>query len=168
MAILKKTLRIDLKWREMRSKVIFGNPMRSKVIFGHPKCPPTGILWKKLKVAYWSEMARNAIESDFRSSKMAASSHLVKKKNQSCVLIWNAIKSDFWSSKMGGGASKWPACKPFRDIHSICPWANAPILVFHCNYVSYKTGDLPDKTTFIWQIWAFLAATTEIDYIKLI
>ena len=55
----KKKLRIDLKWREMRSKVIFGYPkwppsshfvkqnklridlkwreMRSKVIFGHPK-----------------------------------------------------------------------------------------------------------------------------------
>ena len=47
-----------MKWREMRSKVIFG----------HPK-------WKKIfkkKVAYLSEMARNAIESDFRSSKMAA------------------------------------------------------------------------------------------------
>ena len=27
-------LRIDLKWREMRSKVIFG----------HPKCPPAAIL----------------------------------------------------------------------------------------------------------------------------
>ena len=34
----------------------------------------------------------------------------------------NAIKSDFRSSKMGGGgASQWPACKPFGDIHSICP-----------------------------------------------
>ena len=43
----KKKLRIDLKWRKMRSKVIFG----------HPK---------------W---ARNAIESDFRSSKMAAGGH---------------------------------------------------------------------------------------------
>ena len=32
---------------------------------------------KKKKVAHWSEMARNAIESDFRSSKMAA--HFVKK-----------------------------------------------------------------------------------------
>ena len=35
---------------------------------------------KKIKVAYWSEMARNAIESDFRSSKMATGSHFVKKK----------------------------------------------------------------------------------------
>ena len=35
--------------------------MRSKMIFGHPK----------KKVAYWSEMARNAIESDIWSFKMA-------------------------------------------------------------------------------------------------
>ena len=43
----------------------------------------------------------------------------------------NAIESDFRSSKMGvgGGASQWPACKPFGDIHSICAWANTPILV---------------------------------------
>ena len=37
-------------------------------------------------------MARNAIESDFRSSKMAAGSHFVNKK--SCVLIWNGEKCD--------------------------------------------------------------------------
>ena len=30
------------------------------------------------KVAYQSEMARNAIESDFRTSKMSAGSHFVK------------------------------------------------------------------------------------------
>ena len=59
---VKKKLRIDLKWREMRLKVIFGHPsgtkskksklridlkwreMRSKVIFGHPKWPPAAIL----------------------------------------------------------------------------------------------------------------------------
>ena len=33
----RKKLRIDLKWREMRSKVIFG----------HPKWPPGVILQKK-------------------------------------------------------------------------------------------------------------------------
>ena len=33
----------------------------------------------------------------------------------------NSIESDFRSSKMGGGgrASQWPACKPFGDIRSI-------------------------------------------------
>ena len=151
----KKYLRINLKWREMWSKVFFV----------HPKWPPAAILWKKIKkikVVYWSEMARNAIESDFRSSKMAAGSHFVKNK-KSCVLIWNGEKCDqkwfsviqnghrqpfcekkssialkwrevrsnfiFSHPKWGGGASQWPACKPFGDIHSICPWANTPILV---------------------------------------
>ena len=34
---------------------------------------------KKIKVAYSSEMGGNAIKSDFRSSKMAASGHFVNK-----------------------------------------------------------------------------------------
>ena len=163
----KQKLRIDLKWREMHSKVIFG----------HPKWPPAAILRKKIKVAYWSETARNAIKSDFRSSKMAVGSHFVKtkvaywseksmtrnaiesdfrsskmvagshfvNKIKNWALIWNGEKCD-WSSKMGGGASQWPACKPFGDIHSICPWENTPILVqiwswsanFMQNYAMHK------------------------------
>ena len=73
---------MDLKWPEMPSKVNFGHPkwpinlkwpeMRSKVIFRHPK-------WLPEKKNYLSEMARNAIESEFRTSKMAAGSHFVKK-----------------------------------------------------------------------------------------
>ena len=60
----------------------------------------------KKKVAHWSEMARNAIKSDFQSSKMAAGGHFVKKIFQKCkVAYWsemarNAIKTDFRSSKM--------------------------------------------------------------------
>ena len=70
--------------------------MRSKVIFGYPKWPLAAILWKKKEVGYWSEMARNAIESDFRSSKMAAGYHFVNKiKKQSCVVIWNGEKLRF-------------------------------------------------------------------------
>ena len=67
----EKKLCIDLKRWEMLSKVIFG----------HPKWPPAAILFTKwkIKVWYWSEMARNAIESDFRSSKLAAGSHFVNK-----------------------------------------------------------------------------------------
>ena len=42
----------------------------SKENFGHPKWPTAAIL-SKHKVAYRSEMARNEIESDFRTSKMA-------------------------------------------------------------------------------------------------
>ena len=104
------------------------------------------LLWKNIKVAYWSEMVRNAIESDVRSSKMAAGSHFVNKIKKKKVEYWsemarNAIKIHFWSSKIGGGgggcggASQWPVCKPFGDIHSICPWANTPILVIPPNEV---------------------------------
>ena len=129
----KSKLRIDLKWREMhsqkwfsviqngsrqpfcekRSKLHIGlkwREMRSKVIFGHPKWPLAAILWKKIKVAYWSEMARNAIKSDFRSSKMAAGSHFVKNKSKQIkVAYWsemarNPIESDFRSSKMAASS----------------------------------------------------------------
>ena len=64
--------------------------MRSKVNFGHSKWPSAAILSKikkkKTKVPYRDEMARNAIESDFRASKMAAGGHFVKKnhKNKNC------------------------------------------------------------------------------------
>ena len=66
--------------------------MRSKVNLGYPKWPTAAI--KKFKVAYWSKMARNAIESEFRTSKMADGSHFVKKipKKISCVSIWNGQK----------------------------------------------------------------------------
>ena len=132
-----------------------------------PKWRPAAF-WKKIskkKVVYWSKMARNAFESDFRSSKMAAGSHFVKKKL--CIdlkwremwskvicghpkwppadILWKKsklridLKGRELRSKVifviqnwgGGGASQWPACKPFGDIHSICPWANTTILVSH-------------------------------------
>ena len=50
----------------------------------------------KKKVAYWSEIARNAIKSDFGSSNMAAGSHFVNKlkKIKSWVLMWNGEKCD--------------------------------------------------------------------------
>ena len=91
----KKTwkLYIDMKWREMESKVIFG----------HPKWSPEAILWKhfkQMKVSYWSEMARNAIKSDFWSSK-----------NGSCVVIWeDGEKCDRrWFSVIQG--HRRPFCK---------------------------------------------------------
>ena len=79
----KSKLHIDLnqKWTEMRSKVKFG----------HSKWPTSAIVKnsKKIEVAYRCEMDRNEIESDFRTSKMATSSHFVKKfqKNKKFVLI---------------------------------------------------------------------------------
>ena len=79
---------IDLKWPEMRWKVIFGHPkwppkknlyrseMARIAIKGlHPKWPTAAILSKIAQVAYRSEMARNAIESEFWTSKMADGSH---------------------------------------------------------------------------------------------
>ena len=95
---LKIKLRIDLKWREIDSKMIFG----------HPKWPPAAILWNlKNKVVYWSEMARNAIESDFRSSKMATGSHFVKKTGAYwSEMARNAIKGDFRSSNIAAGKNK--------------------------------------------------------------
>ena len=47
--------------------------MRSEVNFGHPKWPTAAILSKISK-----QMARNAIESAFRTSKMGAFNHFVK------------------------------------------------------------------------------------------
>ena len=68
----KIKLRIDLKWPENQSKVNFG----------HPKLPTTVKYLKKIEVAYRSEMARNAIESEFRTSKMGAGSHFVRLKKK--------------------------------------------------------------------------------------
>ena len=50
-------------------------------------------------------MARNAIKSDFRSSKMATGGHFVKKFKKKLRIDLNGGKSDrinFWSSKMAG------------------------------------------------------------------
>ena len=115
---------IDLKWREMRSKVIFQTGHRGV------------ILWrKKIKVVYWSEMARNAIEGDFRSSKMAAEGHFVKKKSNNIKVAYlseiarNAIKSDFQSSKMAAGSdeNQYIVWSPRASMHmhsvSACCWS---------------------------------------------
>ena len=91
-----KKLRIDLKWREMHSKVIQNGRRQPfcdlknqsntylsetarnviKSDFRSSKMAAGSLFVEKIKVAYWSEMARNAIESDFRSSKMVASTIL--------------------------------------------------------------------------------------------
>ena len=54
-------------------------------------------------------MARNAIESDFRSSKMAGGGYFMKTL-KIIFVYWSemlryAIESDFRSSKMGGGVT---------------------------------------------------------------
>ena len=97
----KEKFRIDLKWPEMRSKVNFW----------HPKWPTPAILSKiskKIKILYWSKMARNTIGSEFWTSKMADGSHFVKisKKNKVAYrseMARNAIESEFRTFKMSAG-----------------------------------------------------------------
>ena len=84
--------------------------MRSKVNFGHPKWPPAAILSKipkKNEVAYRSKMARNAIESEIRTSKMADVSHFVKKFKNIVKLPIDVKWIDF-SLKVLFGHLKWP------------------------------------------------------------
>ena len=56
-----------------------------------------GHFMKKIKVAYSSEMARNAIETDFRSSKLAIGGHFVNKfpkdKKLRIDLKWQEMRS---------------------------------------------------------------------------
>ena len=49
-------------------------------------------------------MARNAIESEIRTSKMADVSHFVKKVAYRCEMDRNEIESDFRTSKMATGS----------------------------------------------------------------
>ena len=82
--------------------------MRSKVIFGHPKWPLSAILYKNAKkriAVYWSEMARNATERDFRSSKMVVGGHFIKKIKKEKLRI--DLKWQEMRSKMILGHRKW-------------------------------------------------------------
>ena len=64
----------------------------------------------KIKVTHRSEMPRNAIESEFRTSKMADVSHFVKNSKKKIAyrseMDRNAIQSDFQTSKMAAGTKK--------------------------------------------------------------
>ena len=48
----KNKLRIDLKWREMRSEVIFGHPKWPKRDFQNGGRRPFKFFFQKIKVAY--------------------------------------------------------------------------------------------------------------------
>ena len=107
--------------------------MRSKVIFGHPKWPKSDfqagghfekkscVLTEMARNAIKSylrsskmtqiglpKLGRNAIESDFRSFKINAGGHFVKKRPKKIAYLSemarNAIESDFRSSKMAAGS----------------------------------------------------------------
>ena len=78
---------------------------------GHPKWLTAAILSKistKNKVTYRSEMARNAIESEFRTSNMADGSHYVKDLKKKLAyrseMARNTIESEFRTFEMGPGA----------------------------------------------------------------
>ena len=63
--------------------------------------------FQKKKVVYRSEMARNAIKSEFRTSKMGAGGDFVNKINK--VSYWsemaiNAAESDLRTTKMAAAA----------------------------------------------------------------
>ena len=108
----KIKFRMDLKWPEMPSKVNFG----------HPKWPMI------------SEMARNAIQSDFQTSKMAAGKN--KWNGQNCDQkwiseiqygrsIWNGQKCDRkWISDIQNGWRQ-PFCQQsqkFLKLHIDLKW----------------------------------------------
>ena len=86
----QKKFCIDLKCPELRSKVNFGNlkwlidlKCDRKWILDIQNGHQQPFCQKKIEVAYRSELARNAIESEFQTSKMADVSHFVNnfKKN---------------------------------------------------------------------------------------
>ena len=93
-------LRIDLKWREMWSKAIFG----------HPKWPPAAILWKKKRscVLIWNgEICDRKWFSVIQNGRWQP----FCERKKSCVLIWNGEKCDQkWFSVIQIGRSQ-PFCE---------------------------------------------------------
>ena len=105
----KKKLRIDLKWPEMRSKVICGHPKLTKKVPYGSEMARIAIEseFRKSNMVDRSEMARNAIESEFRTSKMAAGSHFVKNFQKKLKLLID-LKWPEMRSKVNFGHPKWP------------------------------------------------------------
>ena len=104
------------------------------------KWPTENILSKisyKNKVAYRSEMARNAFKSEFRTSKMGAGGHFVKY-FETKVSYWSEMPSKvsfdiqndrrqpFWTkiTKINIMALIWNGKKWFLDIQKWLPAAN--------------------------------------------
>ena len=80
------------------SKVIFGHPkwpLKKKILYLYLRCPEL-----LSKVNFRLPMARNAIESEFRISRMCAGGHFVKKKID---FKWPEMRS-----KVNFGHTKWP------------------------------------------------------------
>ena len=123
----------DRTWFSVISKMDAGSHFNKKksclLIWNGEKCHRKWFSAGNHFVNKWSEMARNAI-----GHPKWPPTAILWEQNQSCVLLWNGDKCD-WNlfsviQNGGGGASQWPfgeytPCKPFGDIHSICPWANS-------------------------------------------
>ena len=80
---------------------------------------------KEIKVAYRSEMARNAIKSEFRTSKMADVSHFVKNFKKIKVAYRYEIEIDFRTSKMATASHfvngrRQPFCQKFQEKLKLC------------------------------------------------
>ena len=98
----KLKLRIDLKWREMRSKVIYG----------HPKWPPAAILWVYNKKTWKLCIDLKCEKKWFRSSKMVTGGNFVKKFK---TWKWHIdLKWQEMRSKVIFGHTKWPQ-QPFCE-----------------------------------------------------
>ena len=104
------------KWREMQMKMNFG----------HLKWSPAAIL--KKKVVFWSEMARNTNENEFRTSKMPTDNRLREKLNK-CILIWNIEVQ----TKMAGGNhfEKMKLSIWFEMVRNVRKnrWASGPLVL---------------------------------------
>ena len=122
----KFVFRIDLKWQKCDRKWISDMQFVKNV--------------QKNKVAYRSEMARNAIESEFRTSKMADGSHFVKISKNIKVAYWskmarNAIESEFRTSKMADGSHFVKISKINKFAYWRCTQGN---LRFVAEYPKYS------------------------------
>ena len=105
---IKNKLRIDLKWREMHSKVIFG----------HPKWSPAAILWNKNLnqscVLIWNG----------------------EKCDKSCVFIWNGEKCDqkMWFSVIRGYTQYLPLGKYTNSSYTMLL---ADTIILISQYISH-------------------------------
>ena len=100
-----------MKWPEMPSKVNFGHPKWPINLKNLYRSEIARIAieseFRKSKLANRSEMARNAIESEFRTSKVAAGSHFVKNIKTKLKLRID-LKWPEMPSKVKFGHPKWP------------------------------------------------------------
>ena len=121
----KWNLRFHLKWREIQTKINFG----------HPKWPPAAILWKKMKVAFSSELTRNANVNEFRTSKMAAGCHFVKKKwKLHFDLKWQEMQT-----KINFGHPKWLPAAILSKKMKVVFWSE---MVRNANENEFQTSKL--------------------------